>query len=305
VSLALALAGLAAPLGACSSTTALVGLSVSTPDSTMPDVGETVHIVVRALYDDGSSLEVTDRATCRLSGTPPPGKIEGALFTAQAPGPTEVTCEHDGESAKMAITVLGDRTSTAKAVQSGEVAAGTRVVVETIVTAVDPEGDYHNYYGQDQGGGERSGLYFRDVRDPGAPAPAIGDRVRAVGVVAERKGRTVVNFDSLEITGTGTPIVDVVALADLDPAVWDGCLVAVIDVEVKTEVVDSYYWEVVAQSMPDGPAFLVDTLLFEIWPLVGDRFARVQGPLYVFEGTAGIAGAIQPRDQTDVVAEQP
>jgi hypothetical protein len=295
-----------AAAGGCSETNEVASLSVSTPDSTMPAVGQTVRLVVRAIYDDGSSADVTDAAACALVGATPPGTLEDKLFTAAKPGAADVRCSYAEVSGGLSIVVQGDVLVTARQIQTGEIAVGTRVTVETIVTALDPEsgtsGTYTNFYGQDAGGGAHSGLYFRDVRDANAPAVAEGDKVRVTGEVLERLGRTVLEFDTVESAGTGALTVDELTIDQLDPAMWDGCLVRVKTVEVTADTVDTYYWQVAAQGALDGPNLLVDTLLYDPKPAVGDKFGSITGTLYVFEATAsGATSALEPRRAEDVV----
>lgn len=295
---------LIAVLAACSASAASEGapshLSISTPDSTTPEIGDAVRLVVRAVYLDGSSRDVTGQARCTI-GDPAPGVLAGDVFTAERPGTAEVACELDGAVGTLSITVRGALDATAADLQRGDVPVGTRVAVEVIVTAVDA-GDYVDFWAQDPGGGAYSGLTLRDVRTAAGDAVAEATRVRAEGVVEERDGRTVVSYDAVETLGPATPTIDVVAIADLDAERWDGALVAVEDVEVTAEVVDTYFWEVAAIGDLDGARVLIDTLLHDPAPYAGDRFDRIVGPFDVFDDGTTVSTAIVPRRADDVVA---
>ncbi len=292
---------------ACSQSEAVIGLSVAAAGSTNPRVGDVVSLVVRAIYEDGSSIDVTEKASCELTGASPPGSLVGTVFTATLAGPTEIVCRFAGETGTLALTVGGVRPTSIVALQRGEVTPDTEVEIEAVVYALDPEDDadlnrYLNFYAQDAGGGPHSGVYFRDLRAAGATTPAEGDRVRVTGRSAERRGRTVVNFTAVEVIGAATPTADTLAIEELDDAVWDGCLIAIEDVIVTDPAFDDYTWEVAAAAPTAGARVLIDTLYYDPAPSIDARFARIVGPLWVYEAADGVGTqhSIAPRRAGDV-----
>jgi hypothetical protein len=291
-------------LAACASSDAPIALSVTSGDSLTPQVGESVRFFVAAIRGDGSSTDVTSAADCTLSGSAPPGRLDGTVFLAEQPGTTDILCRHRGAVGSLGITVAGVRAATVAEVQRGELQEGTRVAVEAVVFALDADGDYTSFWAQDPGGGPYSGIYFRDVRTPeaGALVPAEGEVVRAVGAYLERRGRSVVNVDAIEVIGTGIPVATTLEIAALDPAIWEGCLVRVDDVEVVSTQVDAYTWAVASQGALDGPTLLVDTLLHDPPRRLGQRFGSLTGPLYAWDGTDGPSFAITPRGAHDLGA---
>ncbi len=298
--LAIVAAACAWGAGGCASDATIVSLSVTSPDPLLVRVGERVRLVVRAVDTDGGSTDVTNRATCTLSGQQPPGVLEGAAFVAEAPGTTDVTCTYRGAQGSLAVTVEGFRMTTIADIQRGQLQVGTMVEIQGVVTGRDPEPEYESFWLQDEGGGEYSGIYARDVREPGGAAVAVGDRVTVRGAYAERSGRSVVNFTEVVVDGAGDVVVDVLDIADVAPDPWDGCLVAVEDVEVLETVVDDYYWRVAAAADLAGPSLLVDTLLHDPPIAVGLALDRVTGPVIPFDGGVAIA----PRGPDDVRADE-
>lgn len=288
-------------IAGCASGDAVVGLSIATTGSTAPEVGETVTLVVRAIYDDGSSATVTDRADCSIEGDAAIGSLAGDVFTAQAAGAVVVICEYEAATASLALSVAGRRAVTIAAIQQGEVALATPIEAEGVVFAIAPDDGFTDFWMQDPGGGPYSGIYVFDGRDAGAPPVAEGDVVRVRGVTAERNGRSVIELDEVTPTSTATPTVATVAVAELDAARWDGCLVSVTDVVVTNPSFDAYTWEVAAVSQPDGARLLVDTLLFDSQPSTGQVFTRITGPLFPFVDDGGQpAVALVPRRQADL-----
>ncbi len=287
--------------GGCASGHELVGLRLAAGGTTMPEVGTRVPITVRALYDDGSTIDVTDLATCTLAGAG--GTLDGVVFTATAPGAADVTCEFQGASDTLGFVVAGNVVTTIALVQRGQVPAGSRVELDAVVFAVAPGPNYVDFWGQDLGGGAWSGVYFRDARPAGSPAVAEGDRVRVIGVAGESRGHTIIDVEEVSTTGTATPVADVVAIAALAEDAWDGCLVRISDVEVTNPDVDGYVWEVASRTDLSGPTIQIDTLLHDFWPARGDRFARITGPLYPLTLSSGALGrSIVPRRAADVEA---
>lgn len=300
-------------LGCSGSDASLARLSVASADSLTPAPGQTVTLTVRAVMTDGTSINVSDRAACTLTAPNPPGALQGLVFTAARSGTTDVLCTFNGASGSLGITVPGARHVTAADVQRGTIDPNTKVEISALVFAIDPDSKYTNFWAQDPGAGPHSGIYFRDVRklgaDAGAPDAggdarpvAEGDVVTVTGTYVERLGRSVISWDSLTKTGTDTPKPDVVPLATVDAATWDGCFIEVRDVVVTNPAVDPYTWQIGDAASPNGATLLVETLLFAATPTLGARYAAVRGPLYVQNvGDAGrLEVAIAPRRAADV-----
>ncbi len=309
-SLAFAL-GLAS-VAACSTAAAQRGasLSLSSPDSLTPAVGDQVHIVVRAVFDDGSSEDVTDTATCVLSGGMPPGTLVGAVFTATGPGTTDVECTWEMIHGSMGITIDGRRTVKAADIQRGQIQIGTVVDLDLVVYAIEPDHGYTDLYAQDAGGGKYSGIYLRDRRtltatEMGVPPAKPGDVVHVSGTYRERHGRSIVEFDAVVVKGTATPTAEALRIADVDPAIWDGCFIRLSNVVVTNPMVDAYTWQI-AQANAPTPTLLVETLLFDAAPSAGQKYAVIAGPLYIDQPQAAAPTevAIAPRSADDLMTGQ-
>ncbi len=295
-----AVAALALVAG-CASVDAVVGLSIATTGSTAPEVGQTVTLVVRAIYDDGSSATVTELASCNLAGDAAIGTLAGDVFTAQAAGAVTVNCAYQAASASLALSVAGRRAVTVATIQRGAVALATSIEAEGVVFAIAPDAGFTDFWMQDPGGGPYSGIYVLDGRAAGAPPVAEGDVVRVRGVTGERNGRSVIELAEVTTTATAAPTVDTVPIAELAATRWDGCLVSVTDVVVTNPTVDAYTWEVAAVSQPEGAKLLIETLLFDLQPSAGQVFTRITGPLFPFVDDAGQpAVALVPRRQADL-----
>ena len=307
-------------LGGCArnSDGGIATLSVTSTDNLSPKVGETVALTVRAIMGDGTSADVTDRADCGLGGQDPPGTLEGKVFTATKPGTTDVACAFQGATGTLGITVPGSLRTTVAKVQAGDHQEGTQVELRAVVFGVDPEKQYQNFWAQDEGGGPRSGIYFRDVRDlapvdGGAPDAgallaetfAEGDVVEVVGTYAERNGRSVVNWTRASKVGNAAPKATDVPLVAIDAATWDGCLVRVADVVVTEATLDVDYWQVASAAKPDDAKVLIDTLLHDPGPTKGQRFKSIVGVVYPSAPRTGgaLKVAIAPRGPGDLVRE--
>lgn len=300
--------------GGCSGSDAsLATLSIASADSLTPAPGQTVTLTVRAVMTDGTSIDVSDRVDCRLTAQNPPGSLAGLVFTAARSGTTDVVCAFNGKMGTIGITVPGALHVTAAQIQRGTIDPNTKIEVSAIVFALDPDGKYTNFWAQDPGAGPSSGIYFRDVRklaaDAGVPDAGVdarpvaeGDVVTVTGTYIERLGRSVVSWESFTKTGSDVPKPDVVALAMVDPAIWDGCFIETRDVVVTNAAVDAYTWQIGDAASPGGATLLVETLLYAVRPTMGDHFAAIRGPLYVQNiGDAGAREvAIAPRRAEDL-----
>ncbi len=284
----------------------LVSLSITSPDSLEPAVGEEVRLVVRAIHGDGSSDDVTAAATCELDSQMPPGTLAEATFVAERPGTADIACSYRDARGSVAVTVQGLVETSAAAVQAGQVPEGTRVELELVVYALDRDRDYTNLFAQDEGGGEKSGIYLRDVREltmaqVGVDPAAIGDVVRIAGSYLERAGRTTIEYDTIEVVGSATPVATTLELTAVDPSVWDSSFIAIEDVVVAQPMIDDYTWSVAAQAAPDGVTLLVETLLYDPPRSAGLQLSRLAGPLYLFLDEAdALHYAIAPRGAEDL-----
>ena len=299
---------IAAQPGCSTGSATAVFLSLSSTDSLTPAVGATVHVVIHAVLTDSSSVDVTEDAACTLSGGAPPGTLLGTVFTATGAGTTDIQCTWSGAAGSIAITVAGARPVTALEVQRGDIQVGTAVALEGVVFAVEPDRDFTDLYVQDPGGGARSGIYLRDLRtlapaEVGVAPAAIGDKVRVTGTYVERRGRSILEFTTIELIGTGTPVASVLAIADVDPTLWDGCFISIADVVVTNPMVDAYTWQIAPAATPTGPTLLVETLLYDAPRAADDHIQLLRGPLYLDAATPGAAleVAIMPRTAADVV----
>ena len=281
----------------------VISLSLSSPDPLDPEVGEQVRLVVRAVRDDGSSTDVTGEAICQLSSESAPGRLDGAVFIAEQPGTVDIACEYREARGTLGVTVRGFRNTPIALVQQGDIAEGTQVQIEAIVFGIDPAGDFTDFWAQDEGGGEYSGIHFRDGRqltdeEIGVSPVAVGDAVTVRGVYLERNGRSTIEYTEVTVLGSGQLTIDVVAIGDLDAAVHDGCLVALESVTVADPAVDDFTW-----SVTDGSATaLVETFLYNAPRAAGDPIETLAGPLWLWTTDAGeLLSAIVPRDAADVV----
>ena len=83
---------------------ALTGVEVS-PTTVNLTPGQTAQLAVAARYSDGSSLDVTTRATY-VSSNPQVATVSGqGLVTAVAPGQATITASYQGEEATVRVTV--------------------------------------------------------------------------------------------------------------------------------------------------------------------------------------------------------
>lgn len=306
-------------LGGCASSSddaSLVSLSVTTSDPTVLDVGETLTFYVRGVTSDGTSTDVSDRASCGLSSDNPPGVLDGRIFEAKTPGTTNIVCTYQGATGTLGIEVRGSRVITIAEIQRGEIEPNTTVRVKAVVFAVDPleEENRVDFFAQDVGGGPYSGIFFYDLRDAEAaqdqdagdalPEPlslSVGDLVDVVGKAVESGGRSVIEFAQVQVEGTESPVEDTVAVSEVAADVWDGCLVKVEDVRVSAEDVGGYAWEVEDAS---GARLLVDTLLYDPQPSLGDEYSSITGAVNVWQPSDGgdLQLALAPRFENDLAS---
>ncbi len=114
-------------------------------------------------------------------------------------------------------------------IQQGNVAVNTSVTLEGIVvTAVKPFNNNTDFWGQDAGGGQYSGIYFFDGDAVVPPQLAVGDEVTVSGTYLEYQGPTSapwietiseIRVSDVTITNSGlTPTASVVAATELGEA---------------------------------------------------------------------------------------
>ena len=190
---------------ACASTPPKVAsLSLSSSGSLTPAPGKAVTLSVRAVMDDGTSIDVTGSAVCTLDAKDPPGTLQGNIFTATKFGFTNVVCTFSGVTGALGITVP----------------APLKIPITDIQKGVLPQGGTL------------------------APPAAEGDTVLVHGKYAERSGHSDVSFDTVTVTGTAAPVAAPLRTGEVDAAIWDGCLIAVTNVTVVNPAFDSYTWQV-------------------------------------------------------------
>lgn len=259
------------------------------------DVGTRLRWTVRAISEDGASVDVTERASCTLE-TAGVARLEEDEIVAEAPGVTELLCRYQELSARLTVTVRGDRETTIAELR--DLGLGSRVVVEAVVTAVDAGETRVDFWAQDPGGGPRSGIYVRDERAmEGALALTAGDRVRVVGTTSTRNGRAVLAMESLEADGRAEVTIDRLEVADVTAERWDGCLIELRELEVTNDDVDGFTFEVLDAA---GDRLLVETLLTDPERAVGDVLERLVGVVYPFDDGTESYLAVVPRSAEDL-----
>ena len=301
-------AGTTIGVACASSPPKVASLSLSSSGSLTPAPGQAVTLSVRAVMDDGTSIDVTGSAVCTLDAKDPPGTLQGNVFTATKFGFTNVVCTFSGVTGALGVTVPAPLKIPITDIQKGVLPQGAEVLVEAVVFGLETEGSYTNFWAQDPGGGPYSGIHFRDARTPSgdggllAPPAAEGDTVLIHGKYAERSGRSSVSFDTVTVTGTGMPVAAPLRVGEVDPAVWDGCLIAVTNVTVVNPEFDSYTWQI-GDAMDPSKTLLVETLLYSATPTAGQRFSSINGPLYLLQPKNGgpLEVAVAPRRAGDLV----
>ncbi len=289
----------------------VVAVSVSSSGPTTVDVKGKIKLAVRAVTADGTSSDVTDRATCFLTSLQP-GVLINMEFIAQGPGTTIVECEFMSVTGTMAVTVRGAAQATVAAIQTGAYAPSSLVEVSAVIFAVDAPGSTEDFYASDPAGGPSSGTHFLDSRksDTGIPPHqglAVGDVVHVLGLYMEEKGQSRIKYTQADKTGTSSPpSPNVVTIGDLSSKIWDGCLVKVDNVLVTDINADKFAFAVTAVGMQDGPVMLVDDYLYDFWSYVkktGTVFSSITGVVYVSVVPGGERLAISPRSLDDFVPE--
>jgi hypothetical protein len=270
-------------------------LSLAVDADPVLDVGASLSWTVRAISEDGASVDVTDRSTCSLGATGV-GRLEDGAFVAEAPGVTELTCAFEGLQARISLTVRGERE--ARIADLRDLGVGSRVSVDAIVTAVDASETRVDFWAQDPGGGPFSGISIRDERaEEGAFPLAVGDRVRVTGTTSTRNGRAVLAMEGFEASGRDEVTIDRVDVASLSAERWDGCLVELEALEVTNADVDGYTWEVMDAA---GDTLLVETLFTDPERTVGDVVERLVGIVYPFDDGTDRYLAVAPRGEDDL-----
>jgi len=124
-------------------------------------------------------------------------------------------------------------------IQSGVISSNSTVTLSGIVvTGVKPGGNGIDFWAQDAGGGQYSGIYFFDKNNHTDLSIAVGDVVTVTGQYQEyyQAGSTfslseiVPSTMTIDSPGGGTPVASDVTTADLKNGVaepWEGCLVNV------------------------------------------------------------------------------
>jgi hypothetical protein len=169
-----------------------------------------------------------------------------------------------------------------------------------VATDFDPQKGYYDFWAQDPGGGQGSGMVFRDYRDSAvALTLSEGDVVEVTGVYVENKGRSSINFSSAKTSGSQKTVKpDPLKPKEVVEA-WEGCLVFVKGTFKVTDVAGTYTWEVQDE---DGTRLLVDRLLFDPADTVkvGDSLTTLTGIVYAWiEGTT-VNLSLAPRAAGDL-----
>ncbi|MFQ6101122.1 MAG: ExeM/NucH family extracellular endonuclease [Anaerolineae bacterium] len=169
----------------------------------------------------------------------------------------------------------------------------TDVTTEGIVTARF----YNGYFIQDPGGGAWNGLWVFDNTN----TPALGDRVRLTGTVAEYDNLTeLTSLTDYEVISGGNPIPGPVILStgDVSQEQWEGVLVRVENVTVTNDDLGYGEWSV---SDGSGDVRIDDKGSYTYAPTNGDALSALVGPLDYSYGNF----KIQPRDDGDIILPTP
>jgi len=192
-------------------------------------------------------------------------------------------------------------------IQSGVIASNSTVTLSgIIVTGVKPGGSGYDFWAQDVGGGQYSGIYFFDKNAKTDPSIAIGDVVTVTGTFQEyyQAGSSFslseIIPSSMTIDNSGmTPTADDVTSAELKNTVaepWEGCLVNVTDATVTTVGLGFGEYGVGATGTTDKVH--VDHAMFDSFEprLVGETMTKLEGVVdYGFKNFH-----IDPRTAADV-----
>ncbi len=167
--------------------------------------------------------------------------------------------------------------------------AGQIVNVDGIVSAVFQYG----YFIEDPAGGAWNGLWVYDSIN----IPAIGDKVRLTGSIAEYYNLTELDSPtSFQVLSSGNPVPTPVVLAtvDVNQEQWEGVMVQVNGVTVTNPDLGTGEWSV---SDGSGDVVIDDKGSYTYSPADGDALDTVIGPLDYSYG----AFKIQPRDDADII----
>ena len=126
-------------------------------------------------------------------------------------------------------------------VQTGVVATNSTVTLNNVIVTATNIGTHNNFWAQDAGGGQYSGVYFYDKNNVVDPSIAIGDTVNVTGAVQNFYGDLEINVSSYTKVSSGaTPTMDSVSINNLDDTsasqsrAWNGCLVSITGANVTT-----------------------------------------------------------------------
>ena len=182
---------------------------------------------------------------------------------------------------------------TAHDLQTGVVAVNTYVKMRgLIVTGIDLGTHGLNFWAQDVGGGQYSGIYFYDKNDATPPDLAVGDEVTVEGTYVEFAGvggtpwtsteseveSSIVTVTNTGLTPTIDPVASVNAVSDGVGEPWEGCLVELQNLWVKS--VGANYGEYLVTDS-SGSAVHVDLMAYDSFEprLVGESLPRLTGIL--------------------------
>ena len=166
-----------------------------------------------SLYPDGSEPEL-------INGTPTPGAPMGSEVDAPVLG---LDCQ---PPAAVENTIFD--------LQSGNVSTETTVTLNDVVVT-SPNDRTGNFFIQENGGGEYSGIY---VYLQGVDFTAnVGDALTITGEYVEYYDLSelkVTSVNDIVVTGTHEPTADAIDQVPSDWESWEGCLISLNDVEVTS-----------------------------------------------------------------------
>jgi predicted extracellular nuclease len=177
-------------------------------------------------------------------------------------------------------------------VQTGEVASGSTVTLADVVVTSPLTGEGDGFFVQDQGGGEYSGLYVY-IYDEVELSPEVGDTLTLTGEVSEFYDATQITVTGAAdayVTGSATPVADLIESEPENWEAWESCLVKLEDQRVNSGV--NTYGEVeLSIGIP------MDNTFVNFTASEGDVIESVTGPIaYSFDKFK-----INPRSQDDLV----
>ena len=166
-----------------------------------------------SLYPNGSEPDL-------INGTPTPGAPMGTEVDATVLG---LDCQ---PPAAVENTIFD--------LQSGNVSTETSITL-TDVVVTSPNDRSGNFFIQENGGGEYSGIY---VYLQGVDFTAnVGDALTITGEYVEYYDLSelkVTSVNDIVVTGTNEPIADTIDQVPTDWESWEGCLISLSEVEVTS-----------------------------------------------------------------------